>query len=338
MPDLELISHGAEAKIYRCNDFILKYRLSKTYRLTSIDKMLIERRTRSEMNILNKLHHYGVAVPMVHNYKKIEKNKLDKQKNVAREKDNEIQNKKPDEYFNNEKDDFTNGYKNNYNDNENNSEQNSKHNNYNNDNDNKNNYENNHFSSKSNNNDNLIDDSKSGYTVKFDVKEDKKDFVENKHDINIKEPFEIKLLQISDKLSLENLTVKNTILMEYIPGTSLKEYINSSTLESRQEIFNKLGKLISKIHELNIIHGDITTMNFIVNNCKIYAIDFGLSYTSNKDENKAVDLYVFERAVICSHGEEVLDYFYETYKNEGVLKKLVEVRRRGRKREETAIG
>ncbi|KAH7092252.1 serine/threonine-protein kinase bud32 [Paraphoma chrysanthemicola] len=71
----------------------------------------------------------------------------------------------------------------------------------------------------------------------------------------------------------------------------------------------------------------------------IYLIDFGLTTASIQDEDKAVDLYVLERAFAATHPaaeplfQEVLQAYGESYKGaRGVLKRLEGVRMRGRKR------
>ncbi|CAO2651861.1 Nn.00g001440.m01.CDS01 [Neocucurbitaria sp. VM-36] len=71
----------------------------------------------------------------------------------------------------------------------------------------------------------------------------------------------------------------------------------------------------------------------------IYLIDFGLTTSSIQDEDKAVDLYVLERAFSATHPaaeplfQEVLKAYGESYKGgRGVLKRLEGVRLRGRKR------
>lgn len=75
----------------------------------------------------------------------------------------------------------------------------------------------------------------------------------------------------------------------------------------------------------------------------IYLIDFGLTSASIADEDKAVDLYVLERAFSATHPaaeplfQEVLRAYGETGKDggkgaKGVLKRLEGVRLRGRKR------
>ncbi|QSS53961.1 serine/threonine-protein kinase bud32 [Histoplasma capsulatum var. duboisii H88] len=72
---------------------------------------------------------------------------------------------------------------------------------------------------------------------------------------------------------------------------------------------------------------------------EIVLIDFGLASQSIQDEDRAVDLYVLERAFGSSHPRtepffhEVLKGYAESYKTANVvLKKLEQVRLRGRKR------
>jgi len=52
---------------------------------------------------------------------------------------------------------------------------------------------------------------------------------------------------------------------------------------------------------LGVIHGDLTTSNMIYKDDQIYLIDFGLSYVKTSIEDRAVDLYVLERAFISTH-------------------------------------
>lgn len=71
----------------------------------------------------------------------------------------------------------------------------------------------------------------------------------------------------------------------------------------------------------------------------IYLIDFGLTTATIADEDRAVDLYVLERAFAATHPaaeplfQEVLRAYGESYKGaKGVLRRLADVRLRGRKR------
>lgn len=145
---------------------------------------------------------------------------------------------------------------------------------------------------------------------------------------------------------------KYTIYMENIEGITLKKYINSigNLLEiSNETIILKLGtsigNLIATVHNNHIIHGDLTTSNMIYNNKSsqedpiIYLIDFGLSSTSELIEDKAVDLYVLERAIQTTHqhAENLLKYIFDAYQekhvaSQAVMQRLQVVRSRGRKR------
>ncbi|KAK2800840.1 serine/threonine-protein kinase bud32 [Emmonsiellopsis sp. PD_5] len=82
-----------------------------------------------------------------------------------------------------------------------------------------------------------------------------------------------------------------------------------------------------------------TTMDPPEMDGEVVLIDFGLAGQSVQDEDRAVDLYVLERAFGSSHPrtegffEEVLGGYKESYRGSGVvLKKLEQVRMRGRKR------
>lgn len=52
---MKLLSQGAEAKLYRKGEIILKHRIKKSYRIKEIDERLRKSRTRREAKILEKL-------------------------------------------------------------------------------------------------------------------------------------------------------------------------------------------------------------------------------------------------------------------------------------------
>lgn len=96
-----------------------------------------------------------------------------------------------------------------------------------------------------------------------------------------------------------------------------------------------MGRLVKDVHEAGIIHGDLTTSNMIVNlDGHIVLIDFGLSYFKDSAEDRAVDLYVLERAFKSTHPafEHLFNRLIMVYGNEAALKKLEVVRQRGRKK------
>ncbi|KAF9762614.1 EKC/KEOPS complex subunit BUD32 [Nosema granulosis] len=130
-------------------------------------------------------------------------------------------------------------------------------------------------------------------------------------------------------------TYENIIEMEFIDGPTVKQLDEQS--ENIENVFFEIGNLVYNIHSNNIIHGDLTTSNFIFTD-KAFIIDFGLSYISSKSEDKAVDLYVFEKSIRCAHDLKYLEDFYKGYTAQDGAKEVMErlelVRKRGRKREE----
>ncbi|MEM1988933.1 MAG: KEOPS complex kinase/ATPase Bud32 [Candidatus Woesearchaeota archaeon] len=126
---------------------------------------------------------------------------------------------------------------------------------------------------------------------------------------------------------------KNTIIMEYIEGIKLRDYLNE---QNYKEIIKKVGQIVSILHENDIIHQDLTTSNMIFKNDEIYLIDFGLSFISKRIEDKAVDLHLFKEALESKHFnlQNAFNYFLEGYKNykdyEKVLEQLKKIELRGR--------
>ncbi|KAI9598998.1 TP53-regulating kinase-like protein [Syncephalis fuscata] len=140
----------------------------------------------------------------------------------------------------------------------------------------------------------------------------------------------------------------STIYMEYINASTVRDHLHrlESTDNKGPELATIIGQQLAKMHAADVIHGDLTTSNLMVlsndGQPKIIIIDFGLSYTSGLVEDKAVDLYVLERAFISTHPNSKLWQFqsvlnaYKTASQrtngQQVLHKLDEVRLRGRKR------
>lgn len=122
---------------------------------------------------------------------------------------------------------------------------------------------------------------------------------------------------------------EDTIFLEKIEGNLLKQ-------EPEEENFRKLGEEVAKLHSRDIIHGDLTTSNAIVNE-KVYLIDFGLSFKSERVEDRAVDLNLLKHVTESSHPEkwqELWKEFKEGYENyekfDKVMDQLNEVEQRGR--------
>ena len=165
------------------------------------------------------------------------------------------------------------------------------------------------------------------------------------------------------------------IMMEWIDGKNVKEGIimakserahGNDLDEAIASLMVKIGRAVGRMHEVGVVHGDLTTSNMmlrmqqgsnqdvngdhpppsssfecrrLLSDGEIVLIDFGLAGQSVQDEDKAVDLYVLERAFGSTHPEaeeqfqQVLRAYSHSYKGAKiVLKRLEDVRMRGRKK------
>ncbi|KAE8665432.1 DNAse I-like superfamily protein isoform 1 [Hibiscus syriacus] len=122
-------------------------------------------------------------------------------------------------------------------------------------------------------------------------------------------------------------------------GPSVKDvflgfWSNGVVKERLADIATQIGDAIGKLHDGGLVHGDLTTSNMLIRDesNKLVLIDFGLSFTSTLPEDKAVDLYVLERALISMHSScgNVMDLILAAYKKSSkqwcsTLNKLAQV-------------
>lgn len=115
------------------------------------------------------------------------------------------------------------------------------------------------------------------------------------------------------------------IIMEYLDLPEAKKI-----LKKDKSILKTIAKNVSKMHSYNIIHGDLTLCNilFDTNKNKPYFIDFGLSYISNRLEDKAMDLEVFREILIADFSENHWKEFIDAYDNKEIYKQLEKIQKR----------
>lgn len=124
------------------------------------------------------------------------------------------------------------------------------------------------------------------------------------------------------------------IHMNFVPGKLLKH-----VLDDNISLAKEIGLIVGKLHDLNIIHGDLTTSNMILSDDGIKIIDFGLSFVSDKLEDKAVDLHLFKEAIRSKHykfEEEIWAKFIKSYSPPNkaeILNRLEIVESRGRNKQ-----
>ncbi|KAJ7051198.1 kinase-like domain-containing protein [Mycena amicta] len=157
--------------------------------------------------------------------------------------------------------------------------------------------------------------------------------------------------------------------IEWIDGLSLRRLLPGGTPDEEEDeseeqsaleeygismdvLMDLIGRELAKLHLADVIHGDLTTSNMMLRHPRSFTsrdssiptelvlIDFGLSYHSTLVEDKAVDLYVLERAFASTHPESeplfasVLKAYEQGMGKEwsAVSRRLDDVRLRGRKR------
>ena len=152
------------------------------------------------------------------------------------------------------------------------------------------------------------------------------------------------------------------IVMERVEGKTMKRTIfDGVSDEVALALGRRVGTSVAQLHDADIVHGDLTTSNMMVStsasasgetgvttktdvadgDMDVVLIDFGLASSSRPNaEEKAVDLYVLERAFVSTHPNTehivaaVIKAYRQRSRNQGpTLQKLEEVRMRGRKRE-----
>jgi len=94
-------------------------------------------------------------------------------------------------------------------------------------------------------------------------------------------------------VNLEN----SSIIMQEIPGKPVHDLAESKIVELSKTI----GKLVGIMHKNGVMHGDLTTSNFILFQDTVFVIDFGLSQNTIKPEDHAVDLRLIKEILNSAH-------------------------------------
>ncbi|MFH1505618.1 MAG: KEOPS complex kinase/ATPase Bud32 [archaeon] len=114
---------------------------------------------------------------------------------------------------------------------------------------------------------------------------------------------------------------KETIVMSKINGKKVRDI-----LDQNPSMAKEIGEKLAKLHDADIIHGDLTTSNMMLDK-EIVFIDFGLSFHSNKIEDKAVDIHLFRQALESKHfkvKEQAYKEFLKGYQKAKYYKQIME--------------
>jgi len=129
-------------------------------------------------------------------------------------------------------------------------------------------------------------------------------------------------------------TFGNDIIMEFVRGELLKEYLHKVSRRKALRLCFLFGENIARLHNASIIHGDLTTSNIIVDRNNLVFIDFGLGFISSKDEDKATDLLVLKKIFLATHSrisegwDKILEGYAAVAKN--LKAKIAQIEKRAR--------
>ena len=90
---------------------------------------------------------------------------------------------------------------------------------------------------------------------------------------------------------------KCSILMQYIDGKLVRD-MNEKVIE---KTCFEIGKIVGILHKNGIMHGDLTTSNFILTKKQLVLIDFGLANRTEKPDDHAIDLRLFKEILNSAH-------------------------------------
>ena len=131
-----------------------------------------------------------------------------------------------------------------------------------------------------------------------------------------------------------------TILMDYIKGTQFKQVAGSLSEKQLKQFCFEFGRSIALLHKGDVVHGDPTTSNVIIDSkSKLWLVDFGLSEMNATVEMKGVDLHLIHRALETTHWdlqecmlEATIKGYSDTVGEEAkdILSRMEEIRERGR--------
>lgn len=99
---------------------------------------------------------------------------------------------------------------------------------------------------------------------------------------------------------------KCEIYLQLIKGKLVRDLPLNTIIKTCKEI----GKIVGTLHKNGIMHGDLTTSNFILSNQGLVILDFGLSQKTDKVDDYAIDLRLFKEVLNSAHAQIVEDAWF----------------------------
>ena len=113
---------------------------------------------------------------------------------------------------------------------------------------------------------------------------------------------------------------KCKIYLQFIKGTLVRDL----SLRQITRTCIQIGKIVGALHKNGIMHGDLTTSNFVLSQRGLVILDFGLSQKTDKIDDYAIDLRLFKEVLNSAHAQIVDDAWISFVKGyHSILGKII---------------
>lgn len=94
---------------------------------------------------------------------------------------------------------------------------------------------------------------------------------------------------------------KCEIYLQFIKGKLVRDLPPNQIVKACKEI----GKIVGILHKNGVMHGDLTTSNFILSQRGLVILDFGLAQKTDTVDDYAIDLRLFKEVLNSAHAQIV---------------------------------
>ena len=94
---------------------------------------------------------------------------------------------------------------------------------------------------------------------------------------------------------------KCEIYLQFIQGRLVRDLPQKQIVKTCKEI----GTIVGTLHKNGVMHGDLTTSNFILSRKGLVILDFGLAQKTNMIDDYAIDLRLFKEVLNSAHAQIV---------------------------------
>lgn len=101
-------------------------------------------------------------------------------------------------------------------------------------------------------------------------------------------------------------------------------------LNKKTGLTKKAGEVLARLHGSDIVHGDFTPANLILNSEGLFVIDFGLGVFSKDVEDKAIDVLTMLKTLDEHAQKKFLDGYSNYAGVKEVIKRIEQVKGRAR--------